>query len=59
MYSGVNVKFQVKCSLSGHEMPCHLEVLQSYVGGRKFAKLRAEMDYKSLEPFIISSAYRK
>ena len=52
---------QVRCSLSGHEMPCCLEVLQSYVGGRKFARLRslASLDCTSLEPFIISSTQKK
>ena len=52
---------QVKCTLSGHEMPCRLEVLQSYVGGKKFERLRvtAGIDYQSLEPFIVSSVKRK
>lgn len=52
---------QVRCSLSGHEMPCCLEVLQSYVGGRKFARLKslATLDCTSLEPFIIPSTQKK
>ena len=42
-------------------MPLRLEVLRSYVAGKKFTRLRAEagFDYKSLEPLIISSVKRR
>ena len=35
-------------------MPCKLDVVKSYVRGKKFRSLR--VDFGSLEPFIIASA---
>ena len=52
---------QVQCSLSGHQMPCRVDVLKSYVSGKKFIKLKAHHDFgfSRLEPFLIPSKKRK
>ena len=53
---------QIRCSLSGHEMPCRrVDVLKAYVSGKKFTKLKAEHDfnYSQLEPFLVLSKKRK
>lgn len=41
-FSGV---LQVKCSLSGHEMPSQVEAIQNYIKGKKFQKLLAQNQY--------------
>lgn len=41
----VFLRFQVKCSLSGHEMPCQVEAIQNYIKGKKFQKLLAQNQY--------------
>ena len=52
---------QIQCSLSGHEMPCRVDVLKSYVSGKKFTRLKAhhDFDFTRLEPFLIPSKKRK
>ena len=42
-------------------MPCRLDVLQAYVEGKKFVKLKgnADFNYHALEPFIIPSRYKR
>eukprot|EP00105_Crassostrea_gigas_P010857 XP_011426275.1 PREDICTED: surfeit locus protein 2-like isoform X1 [Crassostrea gigas] len=41
----MNEKPRVKCSLSGHEMPCQVEAIQNYIKGKKFQKLLAQNQY--------------
>ncbi|XP_022325523.2 surfeit locus protein 2-like isoform X2 [Crassostrea virginica] len=41
----MNDKPRVKCSLSGHEMPCQVEAIQNYVKGKKFQKLLAKNQF--------------
>lgn len=52
---------QIKCSLSGHEMPCRVDTLRSYVSGKTFTKLKANHDFNfsRLEPFLVPSKKRK
>ena len=42
-------------------MPCRVDVLESYVSGKKFTKLKAhhDFDFSRLEPFLIPSKKRK
>ena len=42
-------------------MPCRVDVLKSYVSGKKFTKLKAhhDFDFSRLEPFLIPSKKRK
>ncbi|XP_072017755.1 surfeit locus protein 2-like isoform X2 [Amphiura filiformis] len=48
---------KIKCDLSGHEIPCKLDALKSYIEGKKYTKLRAqqEFNYKKYEPHIVQS----
>nr|XP_022325807.1 surfeit locus protein 2-like isoform X2 [Crassostrea virginica] len=41
----MNDKPRVKCSLSGHEMPCQVEAIQNYVKGKKYQKLLAQNQF--------------
>ena len=52
---------KVKCSLSGHEMLCKLDVVQSYVKGKRFStlKMHSDFDYASLEPLLSPSQRRR
>lgn len=51
---------KVRCLLSGHEMPCTLDAIKSYIGGKKYARLKAhkDFDFKRLEPLIVPSQKR-
>ncbi|XP_023556014.1 surfeit locus protein 2, partial [Octodon degus] len=49
---------RVRCSLTGHELPCRLPELQLYTRGKKFQRLaRASpaFDYAEFEPHIVPS----
>ncbi|XP_004482451.1 surfeit locus protein 2 isoform X2 [Dasypus novemcinctus] len=49
---------KVRCSLTGHELPCRLLELQVYTRGKKYRRLvRAcpAFDYAELEPHIVPS----
>ncbi|NWX96782.1 SURF2 protein, partial [Nothoprocta ornata] len=49
---------QVRCRLTGHEMPCRLAELQAYTKGRRYQRLsRAAggFDYGSFEPHVVPS----
>ncbi|KAL4218945.1 Surfeit locus protein 2 [Mactra antiquata] len=48
---------KVKCSLSGHEMPCRVEAIKSYVNGKKYLKLKARDDknFEQYKPHLIPS----
>ncbi|KAM6183860.1 surfeit locus protein 2 isoform 2-T2 [Erethizon dorsatum] len=49
---------RVRCSLTGHELPCRLLELQVYTRGRKYQRLaRASpaFDYAAFEPHIVPS----
>ncbi|XP_005408487.1 PREDICTED: surfeit locus protein 2 [Chinchilla lanigera] len=49
---------KVRCSLTGHELPCRLRELQVYTGGKKYQRLaRASpaFDYAEFEPHIVPS----
>ncbi|KAK2144052.1 hypothetical protein LSH36_790g00008 [Paralvinella palmiformis] len=35
---------KVKCKLSGHEMPCKAEAIESYIKGKKYRRLKAKED---------------
>lgn len=55
---GQAVHPQVRCSLTGHELPCRLPELQVYTSGKKYQRLsRASpaFDYTALEPHIVPS----
>ncbi|KAM4876747.1 surfeit locus protein 2 [Thomomys bottae] len=49
---------RVRCSLTGHELPCSLAELQAYTRGRRYQRLaRAApaFDYAEFEPHIVPS----
>lgn len=49
---------QVKCALTGHELPCRLPELQVYTRGKRYRRLvRASpaFDYAEFEPHIVPS----
>ncbi|XP_077005196.1 surfeit locus protein 2 [Tamandua tetradactyla] len=49
---------KVRCSLTGHELPCRLPELQVYTSGKKYQRLvRAcpSFDYAELKPHIVPS----
>uniref|UniRef100_UPI00398EE1DA surfeit locus protein 2 n=1 Tax=Pristiophorus japonicus TaxID=55135 RepID=UPI00398EE1DA len=48
---------RVKCSLTGHEMPCQLAELQAYTKGKKYQRLvtKETFNYSQFEPHIIPS----
>ncbi|ELV12659.1 Protein kinase-like protein SgK071 [Tupaia chinensis] len=49
---------QVRCALTGHELPCRLPELQVYTRGKKYQRLiRASpaFDYADFEPHIVPS----
>lgn len=49
---------QVRCRLTGHELPCRLSELQAYTDGRKYRRLiktSREFDYGTFEPHIVPS----
>ncbi|VDI33673.1 Hypothetical predicted protein [Mytilus galloprovincialis] len=37
---------KIRCELSGHEMPCRLDALESYIKGKKFEKLLEKHNYQ-------------
>lgn len=50
--------FQVRCRLTGHELPCRLSELQAYTSGKKYQRLikaAREFDYGTFEPHIVPS----
>ena len=65
LYSSVKMSLifflQVRCKLSGHEIPYNVDLVESYVKGKKFQKLQKDADFKynDLKPFIIPSELRK
>lgn len=49
---------KVRCTLTGHELPCRLPELQVYTSGKKYRRLvRASpaFDYAEFEPHIVPS----
>ncbi|XP_062611826.1 surfeit locus protein 2-like [Saccostrea cucullata] len=50
-------KPRIKCSLSGHEMPCQEEAIQSYIKGKKFQKLQSKnlYSYDKYKEHIVNS----
>ncbi|KAK3607231.1 hypothetical protein CHS0354_031728 [Potamilus streckersoni] len=52
-----SVKKKIRCSLSGHEMPCSLDIVNSYLQGKKYKKLCAghQFEYDGLKPHIVQS----
>lgn len=49
---------QVKCALTGHELPCRLPELQVYTSGKKYRRLAGAspaFDYAKFEPHIVPS----
>ncbi|XP_048775533.1 surfeit locus protein 2-like [Ostrea edulis] len=51
-------KQRIKCSLSGHEMPCQVEAVQSYINGKKFQKLysKDKYSYEKYKEHIVPSS---
>ncbi|XP_054896376.1 surfeit locus protein 2 [Poeciliopsis prolifica] len=49
---------KIKCTLNGHELPCSLAELHSFIQGKKYKKLsaEAEFNYSQYEPHIVSSS---
>lgn len=48
----------MKCSLTGHELPCRLPELQVYTSGKKYRRLAGAapaFDYAEFEPHIVPS----
>ncbi|XP_041049493.1 surfeit locus protein 2-like [Carcharodon carcharias] len=48
---------RVKCSLTGHELPCRLADLQAYTKGKKYQRLsmKEPFNYSQYEPHIVPS----
>ncbi|KAM7144209.1 surfeit locus protein 2 isoform 1-T1 [Macrochelys suwanniensis] len=49
---------QVKCRLTGHELPCRMPELQAYTRGKKYLRLiktARAFDYSEFEPHIVPS----
>ncbi|XP_037347296.1 surfeit locus protein 2 [Talpa occidentalis] len=49
---------QVRCALTGHELPCRLPALQVYTRGKKYRRLARTdpaFDYAAFEPHIVPS----
>lgn len=49
---------KVRCSLTGHELPCRLPELQEYTRGKKYQRLSgsfSKFDYAAFEPHIVPS----
>ncbi|XP_071371759.1 surfeit locus protein 2 [Centroberyx affinis] len=48
---------KIRCTLNGHEFPCSLAELQSFIKGKKYQKLTAASDfsYSQYEPHIVPS----
>ncbi|XP_046370135.1 surfeit locus protein 2-like [Haliotis rufescens] len=51
---------KIKCTLSGHEMPCKTDIVSGYVNGKKFIKLYKdkEYNYDRLKPHLVPSTRR-
>lgn len=50
---------QVRCALTGHELPCRLPELQVYTRGKKYQRLArapADFDYAEFEPHVVPSS---
>ncbi|CAG2256167.1 unnamed protein product [Mytilus edulis] len=41
-----SIEQEIRCELSGHEMPCRLDALESYIKGKKFEKLLEKHNYQ-------------
>lgn len=50
-------RFQIKCTLNGHEFPCNLQELEKFTRGKKYERLSAaaEFNYSQYEPHIVAS----
>ncbi|XP_077986254.1 surfeit locus protein 2-like [Glandiceps talaboti] len=50
-------KNKIKCSLTGHEMPCKLEILQKHTQGKKYLRLHKdkEFNYDRFKPHLLPS----
>lgn len=49
---------QVRCTLTGHELPCQLPELQAFTAGKKYLRLSKApgvSDYSEYEPHIVPS----
>ncbi|XP_026992549.1 surfeit locus protein 2 [Tachysurus fulvidraco] len=48
---------KIKCTLNGHEFPCKLAEIQSFISGKKYKKLCAgkEFNYSQYEPYLVPS----
>lgn len=49
---------QVRCALTGHELPCRLPELRVYTSGRKYRRLThacPAFDYSAFEPHVVPS----
>ncbi|XP_069120296.1 surfeit locus protein 2-like [Argopecten irradians] len=48
---------KIRCELSGHEMPCNIKTLCSYISGKKFQRLLAQkkLDFEKYKEHIIPS----
>lgn len=54
----VRIRPQVRCELTGHELPCRLPELQVYTRGKKYQRLAGAnpaFDYAQFEPHIVPS----
>lgn len=50
--------FQIRCMLTGHELPCRLPELQAFTAGKKYlrmSKTSGVLDYSEYEPHIVPS----
>ncbi|XP_053551897.1 surfeit locus protein 2 [Bombina bombina] len=49
---------KVRCALTGHELPCRLPELQSFISGKKYkrlTKVTSSFNYNSYKPHIVPS----
>ncbi|XP_052091638.1 surfeit locus protein 2-like [Mytilus californianus] len=45
-FTVLEAREKIRCELSGHEMPCRLDALESYIKGKKFEKLLEKHNYQ-------------
>jgi len=50
---------RIKCTITGHEMPPNLNIVQAYLGSKRLEKARVwyNQDFSKYEPFIVEDKH--